>query len=437
MFSYHLLLALRSLKRNVVLTVLMIAAIGVGIGASMTTLTIFRAMSGDPIPRKSHQLYVPQIDNWGPDNVFKQSTDLLPIQVSYLDAMAWMKAGVAKRQTALYAAALPLRPSDPQLKPFKVIARAVYTDFFPMFEVPFEYGGPWAASDDENRAAVVVITREMNDRLFGGRNSVGKYVVLDNASYRVVGVLDAWRPIPRFYDLSLTRFGASDDVFLPFTRAIDKQMRWSGVFSCAGESPLGWEASLQSECIWVGFWAELPTAADAAKFRQFLHNYAAEQRRIGRFHWAPRTQLRDATEWLAYRQVVPGEVRILVLVSFGFLFVCLMNAMGLMLAKIAGRAGDISVRRALGASRRAIFMQCLTETGVIGLAGAAMGLVLTLLGLSATRSLLSKSMAGLTYLDWTDTGVAVLLAVAATVMAGLYPTWRAAQIQPAWQLKEQ
>jgi putative ABC transport system permease protein len=114
-----------------------------------------------------------------------------------------------------------------------------------------------------------------------------------------------------------------------------------------------------------------------------------------------------------------------------------MNAMGLMLAKIAGRAGDLSVRRALGASRRAIFMQCLIETGVIGLAGAAMGLVLTLLGLAATRSLLSKSMAGLTYLDWTDTGVAVLLAVAATVMAGLYPTWRAAQIQPAWQLKEQ
>jgi putative ABC transport system permease protein len=437
MFSYYLGLALRSLRRNTVLTVLMIAAIGVGIGASMTTLTIFRAMSGNPIPRKSDQLYVPQIDNFGPDNAFKQSSDLLPIQISYLDAMAWMKARAAKRQTALYAAPLHLRPSNPQLKPFKVAARAVYADFFPMFEVPFEYGGPWAASEDENRAAVAVITRELNDRLFGGGNSVGKYVVLDNDSYRVVGVLDAWRPIPRYYDLSLTRFGASDDVFLPFTRAIDKQMQWSGIFSCPRDSPLGWEEILRSECIWVGFWAELPTAADAAKFRQFLHNYAAEQRRIGRFHWAPRTQLRDAIEWLAYRQVVPGEVRILVLVSFGFLFVCLMNAMGLMLAKIAGRAGDISVRRALGASRRAIFMQCLIETGVIGLAGAAIGLVLTLLGLGATRSLLSESMAGLTYLDWTDTGVAVLLALAATVMAGLYPTWRAAHIQPAWQLKEQ
>jgi hypothetical protein len=52
-FNYYFGLALRSLKRNVVLTVLMIAAIGVGIGASMTTLTLFRAMSDDPIPEKS------------------------------------------------------------------------------------------------------------------------------------------------------------------------------------------------------------------------------------------------------------------------------------------------------------------------------------------------------------------------------------------------
>ncbi|MGB6309499.1 MAG: ABC transporter permease [Steroidobacteraceae bacterium] len=437
MFNYYLGLALRSLRRNIVLTVLMIAAIGVGIGASMTTLTIFRAMSGNPIPRKSDQLYVPQIDSWGPDNPSQQTSDRLQTQVSYIDAMAWMKAGDAKRRTALYAAALPLRPANPQMKPFKVLARAAYADFFPMFEVPFEYGGPWSASDDENRAAVVVITRELNARLFGGGNSVGKYVVLENESYRVVGVLDAWRPVPRYYDLSLTRFGASDDVFLPFTRAIDKHMQQTGSFGCATDAPLGWEESLRSECVWIGFWVELPTSADVGKYRQFLRNYAAEQGRMGRFHWPAATQLRDVSEWLTYRHVVPGEVRILVLVSFGFLFVCLMNAMGLMLAKIAGRSGDFSVRRALGASRGAIFAQCLVETAVIGLGGAGLGLLLTLLGLGATRALLSKSMTTLTYIDWTDTGVAVLLAVAATVMAGLYPTWRAAHIEPAWQLKEQ
>ena len=66
MFDYYFGLALRSLKRNIVLTALMIAAVGVGIGASMTTLTVFRAMDNDPIPQKSRQLFAVQIDNWGP-----------------------------------------------------------------------------------------------------------------------------------------------------------------------------------------------------------------------------------------------------------------------------------------------------------------------------------------------------------------------------------
>jgi putative ABC transport system permease protein len=182
---------------------------------------------------------------------------------------------------------------------------------------------------------------------------------------------------------------------------------------------------------------ELPTEADAKAYRAFLNNYAAEQQRLGRFHWPPHTQLRDVNEWLQYRHIVPSEVRILILVSFGFLLVCLMNAMGLMLAKIMGRAADIGVRRALGASRRAIFAQCLIETGVVGLAGGILGLALTAIGLLAARSLLTKEFVALAHLDWADTGIAVLLAVGATVLAGLYPTWRATHVQPAWQLKAQ
>jgi putative ABC transport system permease protein len=437
MFNYYFRLGLRSLKRNVVLTALMIAAIAVGIGASMTTLTVFRAMSGDPIPQKSHQLYVPQVDNWGPDQGGNQSPDKLQPQLSYGDVTGLMRARAAKRQTALYATRLALRPTDPKQKPFKAWARAAYTDFFPMFDVPFKYGGPWSASDDENRAAVVVITREINDKLFGGGNSVGKTIRLDNETYTISGVLEDWRPIPHFYDLSIVPFGDSDALFLPFTRAIDRQMRASGSTSCNSDLDPGFAGLLRSECLWLQFWVELPSAAEAEKYRAFLNNYAAEQQRTGRFHWPPHTQLRNVTQWLAYRHIVPNEVGILILVSFGFLLVCLMNAMGLMLAKVMGRAGDIGLRRALGASRRAIFAQCLIETGVVGLAGGILGLALTALGLWSSRSLLAKEFVALAHLDWTDAGIAVVLGVAATVMAGLYPTWRAAHVQPAWQLKAQ
>jgi putative ABC transport system permease protein len=437
MFTYYFRLGLRSLRRNLVLTVLMIVAIAVGIGASMTTLTVFRAMSGDPIPQKSTQLYAPQIDNWGPDKHNDGSVDRLEPQLSYIDVMGLMKAHAAKRQSGMYATVLSLRPADPKQKPSKILARVAYADFFAMFQAPFKFGEAWSAADDENHEAVVVITREMNDRLFGGTNSVGKTIRLDNETYMVRGVLDDWRLLPRFYDLNIRPFGDADAVFLPFNRALDKHMGNIGSTQCNGDVETGWEGRLRSDCIWLQFWVELPTEADAGKYRAFLNNYAAEQQSLGRFHWPPHTQLRDVKQWLQYRHVVPNEVRILILASFGFLLVCLMNAMGLMLAKIMGRAGDIGVRRALGASRRAIFSQCLIETGVVGLAGGILGLGLTALGLWAARSLLTKEYVALAHLDITDTSLAVLLAVAATVLAGLYPTWRASHVQPAWQLKAQ
>jgi putative ABC transport system permease protein len=437
MFRYYFRLGIRSLRRNMVLTGLMIAAIAVGIGACMTALTVFRAMSGDPIPEKSTQLYTPQIDNWPPDRPPNDSPDKLQPLLSYIDVMALMQAHPAKRQSAMFATMLSVRPADPQQKPFKASVRTTYTDFFPMFDVPFKYGRAWTASEDENRSAVVVLTREMNERLFGGANSVGKTIRLDSEPYTVTGVLDDWQILPRFYDLQIQPFGKADEIFMPFTRAIEKQMKVLGSTQCNGDLGPGFEGLLRSECTWLQFWAELATPSDADKYRAFVNNYAAEQQRLGRFHWPPHTQLRNVKEWLRYRHVVPNEVRILILVSFGFLLVCLMNAMGLMLAKIMGRAGDIGVRRALGASRAAIFAQCLIETGVVGLAGGMFGLALTALGLWAARSLLTKNFVALAHLDLTDTAIAVLLAVGATVLAGLYPTWRAAHVQPAWQLKAQ
>jgi putative ABC transport system permease protein len=437
MFAYYFRLGLRSLRRNMVLTGLMIVAIAVGIGACMTALTVFRAMSGDPIPQKSSQLYTPQIDNWGPDKHNGPSPDRLEPQLSYIDVVGLMRAHAAKRQAGMYATRQTLRPADPAQKPTKIFVRATNTDFFPMLEVPFKYGGAWPASDDENRTAVIVLSREMNEKLFGGADSVGKTVRLGDETYTVTGVLDEWRPLPRFYDLAIRPFGDGDTVFMPFTTAIDKHLGNVGSTSCNGDVDPGWDGRLRSDCLWLQFWVELPTAAEAQNYRAFLNNYAAEQQRLGRFHWPPHTQLRDVNEWLRYRHIVPSEVRILILVSFGFLLVCLMNAMGLMLAKIMGRAGDIGVRRALGASRGAIFAQCLVETGVVGLAGGVLGLGLTALGLWAARSLLAKQFVALAHLDLTDTAIAVLLAVGATVLAGVYPTWRAAHVQPAWQLKSQ
>src|SRR5882724_8676067 len=164
MFNYYLALAVRSLKRNVVLTVLMIAAVGVGIGASMTTLTVFRAMDADPIPQKSRQLFAVQIDNWGPLKIGVGTGDSenLQQQLGYIDAMALMNAHLGVRQTAMYVTALAFIPKNADLKPSQVIARATYSDFFAMFDTPFLYGTGWGAADDQNHGDVVVLSRELN-----------------------------------------------------------------------------------------------------------------------------------------------------------------------------------------------------------------------------------------------------------------------------------
>src|SRR5699024_5518991 len=59
MFGYYLDLAWRSLKRNWIMTALMVLAIGIGIGASMSMLTVLHVMSGDPLPGRSAHLYRP------------------------------------------------------------------------------------------------------------------------------------------------------------------------------------------------------------------------------------------------------------------------------------------------------------------------------------------------------------------------------------------
>jgi putative ABC transport system permease protein len=439
-FNYYFGLAVRSLKRNIVLTVLMIAAVGVGIGASMTTLTVFRAMDSDPIPQKSRQLFAVQIDNWGPDSksVVSGDKERFQEQISYIDAVGLMNAKAAHRQSAMYKTGAALTPANPQLLPFQVQIRATYTDFFSMFDTPFLVGGAWSADDDKTHADVAVITQKLNDKVFGGGNSVGKTINLDDHEFRIVGVLGLWDPTPQFYDLNNDAYGEGAEVYVPFTRAIDGQMPSWGNNNCSGDiGQPGWEGRLRSECVWMQFWAELPTAADVDSYRAFLNNYASEQQRLGRFHWPAHTRIRDVREWLVYQHAVSDEARILVLVSFSFLLVCLLNAMGLMLAKIMGRAGDIGVRRALGASRRAIFGQCLIEAGVVGLAGGLLGLGLTALGLMGLRSLLSEEASRLTHFSALDISIAVILAVLATTLAGLYPTWRAAQVQPAWQLKAQ
>jgi putative ABC transport system permease protein len=69
MFSYYVDLSIRSLSRNVVITGLMILLIAIGVAGPIASFALLNAVSANPLPRKSHQLFVPQIDNRGPNRI--------------------------------------------------------------------------------------------------------------------------------------------------------------------------------------------------------------------------------------------------------------------------------------------------------------------------------------------------------------------------------
>jgi putative ABC transport system permease protein len=433
MFSYYLQLGLRSLRRNPVLTGLMVMAIGFGVAASMTTYSVFRATSRDPIPQKSSQLFNTQVDNWGPDKIEKGEP---PKALSYKDAMALLRAHKAKRQTVTYPIGVSVIPDNPSRLPIRENAYATGADFFPMFDVPFLQGSGWTLQDDDQHASVAVIAKSLNDKLFDGGKSVGKQLNLDGRLYRIIGVIDDWAPQPVFFDVPNTRgFDDGAQVYVPLTRAVDLKLPNAGNNQCSSEPGEGWENYLRSECVWLSLWSELPTKQDADSFRQYIEGYAAEQQHAGRFGWAPNTKVRDVMTWLDVQHVVPKESQVSLLVSLGFLIICLVNTVGLLLAKFMRRAPEIGVRRALGASRKDIYAQFMVEAGTIGVAGGVLGLLLTGVGILSVGLVFPEPVARLATLDPVLILLTLVVAIAASLIAAFYPTWRAAQVQPAWQLK--
>mgnify|MGYP001171396995 CR=1 FL=1 len=433
MFAYYFNLALRSFRRDRALTALMVLAVALGIGACMTTLTVFRVLSGDPIPSKSDRLFYVQLDAASRDGYTpgEEPND----QLTRYDAEALLREKRAPRQALTTGGFVKITPERSGQAPFTSAARFASADFFPMFEVPMLYGSGWSSGDDDARARVVVLGKETNERLFGGGNSVGQRVLLDRTEFTVVGVVDQWRPTPRFYDLTNDRFAETEGVFLPFSTSRDLNLDRQGNIDCWGDTG-GDSTGPNAPCAWMQYWVELESPAQAAAYRDYLVNYSDQQRAAGRFERPTNVRLRNVMELLEYSRVVPQDVVMQLWLGFGFLLVCLVNTIGLLLAKFLRRGSEIGVRRALGASRGAIFAQCLVEAGTVGLFGGVLGLGLAMLGLWGVRQQ-PASYANLAHLDGWMLLLTFVLAVASSVLAGVVPAWRAMQVAPAIQLKSQ
>ena len=439
MFRYYLKLGVLSIRANPALSMLMVAAIAIGIGACMSIVTVRYVMSDNPIEHKNDVLYHVQLDNWNPDRPYREPNEP-PEQVTYLDATALHQAGKAFRQTISFKAERVVQPEGDDARPFLEEVRATTADFFAMFDVPFKYGSGWDAAADQTEERVAVISSEMNQRLFGGEDSVGRMMTMNKEPYRVVGVLAEWMPMPKFYDLNNNPYEGAEEIFLPFSLAVTGKWGSAGNNSCWKPVDGGnYEAYLASECIWIQMWVELKSASEKDTYLQFLDDYVEEQKTLGRFPRELNNRLSTPSEWMVNREVVDDTVSVLLSLAVLFLVVCLLNTIGLLLAKVMRRTNDISLRRALGASKSALFTQYIIEAGMIGIAGGLGGIGMTWLGLRGIENVFSEYdfIAYLVSMDWFMVLMAVALAIVSALGAALYPTWRACSVSPATTLRIQ
>jgi len=439
MFRYYLKLGILSIRANPALSALMVAAIAIGIGACMSIVTVRHVMSDNPIAHKNDVLYHVQLDNWNPDDPYEEPNEP-PEQVTYLDATALHQAGRAFRQSISFKSDRVIQPEGEDARPFQENVRATTADFFAMFDVPFKFGGGWDAAADQTEERVVVLSSEMNQRLFGGEDSVGRMLTMNKELYRVVGVVAEWMPIPKFYDLNNNPYEGAEEIYAPFSLAVTGKWGSSGNNSCWKPVDGGdYAAYLASECIWIQMWVELRSASEKDTYMQFLDDYVEEQKSLGRFPREVNNRLSTPAEWMVSREVVDDTVSVLLSLAVLFLVVCLLNTIGLLLAKVMRRTNDISLRRALGASKSALFSQYIIEAGMIGVAGGLAGIGMTWLGLRGIENVFSgyDFIAYLVSMDWAMIMGAVALAIISALGAALYPTWRACSVSPATTLRIQ
>lgn len=250
--------------------------------------------------------------------------------------------------------------------------------------------------------------------------------------YRIVGVLRHWAPQPRFYVLNLggRGYGRSDAVFMPLQTAIDDGMQPKSEL-CYGSGD--YSKLRTAPCRWLGMWIELADPGQADAYKRFLSHYVQQQIAAGRLSNSA-IALPNLMQRLRKAHVVPDDAQLEAYIAFGFLLICVVNTVGLLLAKCLKRKREIGVRRALGASRKAIFAQFLTEAGIIGIAGGVLGLIFALIGLWGVRQQ-PADYAQLAYLDAGMFVATFVVALIASLIAGLLPAWRACVVAPAPQLK--
>ena len=374
--------ALRSLHRHRVFALTAILTLGLGIGANTA---IFSAVNGVllrplPYPDPDRILTI-----WGHHPAIGRETASLP------DFLDWRKARSFSGMAAWANAAFTVTGTG---EPEVVSGALVTPNYFRVLGAPIPLGRDFRDDEARGAARVVVLSQGYWQRAYGGRpDVVGSQITLGGVPYTVVGAGARGLALP-----------AEVDIWAPFQTDTTLGRR-NDFLQVNGRLAPGATAETAQ--------VELATIA-----RRLEAEYPASNAGWG-------------VELIGLHERIVGEIRPALLVFLGavalVLLIACANVANLMLVRVAARERELTIRAALGASRRRLVRQLLTESVLLALAGGVLGLGLAVWGVSALRALDPGTLPRLdeVRLDARALAFALVLSVGTGLLFGVVPAVRA------------
>lgn len=432
MFSYYLSLAKRSLLASKVMTVALVVALSLGVGASMTMFTVVRVLSWDPMPGRSEHLFHPYIDPLPRSYEAKLSLDPRN-SMTWVDAAEIMRRLPAHTSAAMATGRLLLSVQSGVDSPYFVDGQYVTPDVFNLFGIGLSAGRYWTEAEERSRADLVVISESFKRRL-GQAGEVGRQLQLGPRAFRIIGVANDWSPMPRFHtDLQKDIFKGQDDFYILLHSAIESRLSVSSSMFSWGDSEQKNKMESPSTA-WLQLWILAQGPDDQARSGELLQRYAAEQVESGRFERSSPARLEALADFLVRRQIVPDDVKLQFALAIGFLVVCMINICALLFSRFIKRTHEVAIRRALGARRMDILAQLCTESLVIGFLGGVGALVVCQIGLLAIRRQ-PEDYSTLVHMDGGMFGATLAFACLSSLGAAALPAFRTASARVAMQIK--